>query len=247
MSQAAHERAAGGLLVVTRRPGRFAEWIRCLEEAGLPASVSPPDSRAIGGLLVESRPGVVLLDLADAALGAEECRSLVARFHPGHAVGVVAVAPEEGLHALVDTQFDDALSVGARPSEVLYRVRRLTEQVSRSQATIELGELTLRPAECQVTVDGRTVRLRQQEFKLLYFLASRPNRVFRREELAREVWGSEFDGSLRTVDTHICRLRTRLGERLGNCLQTVRGVGYRLATGEMARDVAAPAPLARAS
>ena len=106
----------------------------------------------------------------------------------------------------------------------------LTRTANEAVREIALGDLTIRAPEALVTIAGEPTALRRREFALLRFLASHPNRVFRREEILREVWGSDYHGTPRTVDTHIRRLRERLGEFGQQHLQTVRGVGYRMAT-----------------
>jgi DNA-binding response OmpR family regulator len=111
----------------------------------------------------------------------------------------------------------------------MLRVRLITAApASAANRMIQVGALTMRPAEQLVSVAGRQVELRRREYQLLELLASHPNRVFRREELLLLLWGPEFSGSRRTVDTHVRRLRDRLGEFGRERLQTVRRVGYRL-------------------
>ena len=76
-------------------------------------------------------------------------------------------------------------------------------------------------------VVGREVRLTAMEFRLLQYLMSNPDRAFTREELLRDVWGTDGDEETRTLDTHILRVREKLGDAR-NYIQTVRGVGYRI-------------------
>ena len=71
------------------------------------------------------------------------------------------------------------------------------------------------------------------EYELLRFLASNPGRVFNRETLLSRVWGYEYYGGARTVDVHIRRLRTKLGEEHAHLIQTVRSVGYKLGQSRM--------------
>jgi DNA-binding response OmpR family regulator len=80
----------------------------------------------------------------------------------------------------------------------------------------------------QAWIDGDRVHLSSKEFSLLRTLAGDPSRVFTREELLQLVWGFKSAGSTRTLDTHACRLRRKLGVRGGGFVVNVWGVGYRL-------------------
>jgi DNA-binding response OmpR family regulator len=99
--------------------------------------------------------------------------------------------------------------------------------------------LTVDPASRVAAVDGQPLDLTPKEFDLLYLLAANPGRAFARDYLIEKVWGYEAGGFDRTVDTHILRLRKKLGG-LGERIETVWGVGYKFAAprrsnGEAAR------------
>jgi DNA-binding response OmpR family regulator len=85
----------------------------------------------------------------------------------------------------------------------------------------------------RLTLDGQPVELTQKEFDLLAFFVTHPGRAFRREELVRAVWGSSYEGTARTVDNFVARLRSRIGDdpERPRYLETVRGVGYRFTSG----------------
>jgi len=95
---------------------------------------------------------------------------------------------------------------------------------------ITLGELTLNRHARTVVFGGEQILLKPREFDLLWFFASSPGRVFTRAELLTNVWGYEHEGYNHTVNTHINRLRHKLGDHRSspNVLHTVWGVGYRL-------------------
>jgi DNA-binding response OmpR family regulator len=88
------------------------------------------------------------------------------------------------------------------------------------------GPLRLDPAGRTATVDGIPVDLTRTEFDLLLLLATNPGRAFSRDFLLEHVWGYDYDGAGRTVDSHVMRLRRKLGD-LGEQIVTVWGVGYR--------------------
>jgi two-component system phosphate regulon response regulator PhoB len=91
---------------------------------------------------------------------------------------------------------------------------------------IQIGDLLIDIERHQVTVNKTPVELTSTEFKLLLELVSKKGRVQTRENLLNKVWGYTYEGYARTVDTHIRRLREKLGT-LGDAVETIRGVGYR--------------------
>ena len=88
--------------------------------------------------------------------------------------------------------------------------------------------MQLFPLEHRVTLADEEIELTPKEYELLKLMASNPGRAFNREYLLENIWGYEYDGFDRTVDTHILRLRKKLGP-LGDHISTVWGVGYRFA------------------
>ena len=105
---------------------------------------------------------------------------------------------------------------------VLRRCRPREER----EKSLEWGALVLRPDSRTVTLEGTPVPLTYKEFELLFRFLSRPGVVFTRDRLLSEIWGFDFAGETRTVDVHIRTLRQKLGP-CGECIQTVRMVGYR--------------------
>ncbi|MFT9847493.1 response regulator transcription factor [Aneurinibacillus sp. REN35] len=135
---------------------------------------------------------------------------------------------------------DDYVVKPFSPREVVYRVKAL---LRRSSATAFLStpssshnvlvfpELSIDHDAHRVTVSGEEVNLTPKEYELLYYLARNPDRVFSREDLLKDVWHYEFFGDLRTVDTHIKRLREKLNKMspvAANMIATVWGIGYKL-------------------
>jgi two-component system phosphate regulon response regulator PhoB len=114
--------------------------------------------------------------------------------------------------------------------EVLLRVeailRRLLES-PKGDAPLVAGEIRVDPGRHEVTVKGAPVFLTPLEFRLLMILLERPGRIQTREALLSDVWGIQAEIETRTVDTHIKRLRHKLGSA-GELIETIRGVGYRL-------------------
>ncbi|TYP56757.1 response regulator transcription factor [Thermosediminibacter litoriperuensis] len=125
---------------------------------------------------------------------------------------------------------DDYVVKPFSPRELVARVRALMRRFGPKdpEQTLEFPGLVIGPESRTVRVDGKEVALTPKEFDLLYFLAKNKEKVFTREKLLEEVWGYDFFGSLRTVDTHIKQIREKLGRsRAASYITTVWGVGYK--------------------
>ncbi|MBS4191079.1 response regulator transcription factor [Bacillus sp. FJAT-49705] len=134
---------------------------------------------------------------------------------------------------------DDYIVKPFSPREVVLRVKALLRRSSKTsfiqaetttKDVIVFPHLTIDHDAHRVLADGREVSLTPKEYELLYFLAKSPDKVFDREQLLKEVWHYEFFGDLRTVDTHVKRLREKLNkvsEQAAKMIVTVWGVGYK--------------------
>src|SRR5699024_7838670 len=125
------------------------------------------------------------------------------------------------------------------PREVVLRVKAVLRRTSDSQLKgsrhtnnlIVFPHLTIDLDAYRVSSKGREVQLTPKEYELLVFLAQSPDKVYKREELLKEVWQYEFFGDLRTVDTHVKRLReklTSISKEAAKMIVTVWGIGYKL-------------------
>jgi DNA-binding response OmpR family regulator len=92
---------------------------------------------------------------------------------------------------------------------------------------VRFKDLELNPLTFQATLDGEPMDLTYMEYELLRFFMENPVRVWSREQLLSKVWGYEYYGGARTVDVHVRRLRSKLGEGRASWITTVRSVGYR--------------------
>jgi DNA-binding response OmpR family regulator len=108
-------------------------------------------------------------------------------------------------------------------------LRRMQPRVRLGR--LRVGDLEVDPSSREVRLRGRRVQLSQKEFALLRALAAAPTRVFTKEELLRDVWGFRSLGTTRTLDSHACRLRQKLGTSGDKFVLNVWGVGYRLVDG----------------
>ncbi len=114
--------------------------------------------------------------------------------------------------------------------ELLLRIRALVRRGggTAGAARVRVGALEVDPPTRDVRVGGEPVELSSKEFSLLRALAAEPTRVFTKDELLRDVWGFASRGSTRTLDSHACRLRRKLGVSGDRFVVNVWGVGYRL-------------------
>jgi len=135
---------------------------------------------------------------------------------------------------------DDYIVKPFSPREVVLRVKAILKRLvdngyknkeDKTKNLIVFKHLSIDLDGYRVTADGKDVSLTPKEYELLCFLASSPEKVFRREDLLKEVWHYEFFGDLRTVDTHVKRLREKLtgvSKEAAKMIVTVWGVGYKL-------------------
>lgn len=132
----------------------------------------------------------------------------------------------------LDSGADDYLTKPFSLMELTSRCRALLRRGGMSNAPVvdalSIDGIVLSPSHRTVSVDGREIKLTLREFDLLEYLMRKPGVVFSREALLQSVWGWDFDGGSRTVDVHVQTLRQKLGDHADR-IETVRGVGYRLA------------------
>jgi DNA-binding response OmpR family regulator len=112
------------------------------------------------------------------------------------------------------------------PLEFRIRINRLVT-VGDGDQVVRFKDLELNPLTFQATLDGEPMDLTYMEYELLRFFMENPVRVWSREQLLSKVWGYEYYGGARTVDVHVRRLRSKLGEGRASWITTVRSVGYR--------------------
>mgnify|MGYP006273380055 FL=1 len=179
------------------------------------------------------RPDIILLDLMLPGMdGITVCKELKAKTETAHIPVVMLTAKGEENDRILglETGADDYVVKPFSPRELVLRLEAVLRRSQPRQLQEEVWEqdgLRVEFDTFQVFVDDHEVELTSTEFHLLAALIRSGGRVLTREQLLDQVWGYEFDGYARTVDTHMHRLRHKLG-RVADRMQTVRGVGYRL-------------------
>lgn len=200
--------------------------------------ISSDDGSGVLELAREQLPDLVLLDLMlPEASGLDLCRSLKADPKTKHIPVIMVTAKGEEIDRVVGFELgaDDYVVKPYSTRELLLRIQVIlrrgqaesTEAAAQAGgATTRFGKLTVDRDAYRVWVAGQEVTLTALEFRLLCTLYDRKNRVQSRSTLLDEVWGASEDMATRTVDTHVKRLREKLGQA-GDYIETVRGVGYR--------------------
>ena len=122
---------------------------------------------------------------------------------------------------------DDYMTKPFSPKILLAKANALLRRISVTpKDTISAGKITISPAAHKVFLDGTEITLTHKEYELLYFFVSNPGQVFSREQLLNRIWGYDFEGNTRTVDTHIKTLRQKLGSE-GKSIVTLIRSGYK--------------------
>jgi len=178
----------------------------------------------------DDRPDFIILDLMLPKMaGLEVCKILKSDTATSHIPILMLTAKAEEIDRIVGLEFgaDDYVTKPFSPREILLRIRAILRRGEKPEERFHAGPISIDPARHEVRVNGKQVRLTSLEFKLLRTLMQRRGRVQDRDRLLNEVWGYEVVIDTRTVDTHVRRLREKLG-KAGDAIETVRGFGYRL-------------------
>jgi two-component system phosphate regulon response regulator PhoB len=183
----------------------------------------------------EELPALIILDLMLPRMpGLEICKVLKSDGATKHIPIIMLTAKAEEIDRIIGLEFgaDDYVTKPFSPREMVLRVKAILRRGKGDvvEEPLTVGAITVDPVRHHVSVDGKAVRLTSVEFKLLSMLMLRRGRVQARDRLLNEVWGYESLIDTRTVDTHVRRLRKKLG-KAADTIETVRGFGYRMREG----------------
>ncbi|HEV7866584.1 MAG TPA: response regulator [Chthoniobacteraceae bacterium] len=182
----------------------------------------------------ETLPSLIILDLMLPEMsGLEVCKVLKKEPQTSLIPIIMLTAKGEEVDRIVGLELgaDDYITKPFSPRELVLRVKSVIRRAAGSLEPtdqISLGDIKVDRSRYEVTVKGKPVEFTATEFKLLTLLMERRGRVQSRDTLLNDVWGYESMIDTRTVDTHIRRLREKLGNS-SDCIETVRGFGYRIA------------------
>lgn len=127
-----------------------------------------------------------------------------------------------------DAGADDYIAKPIKPKLLVSKVKALLRRLKDDEAkedVLRVGTIEINREEYKIVMEDKEIVLPRKEFELFYLLASKPGKVFKREEILDKVWGNEVVVGGRTIDVHIRKLREKIGEDL---FKTIKGVGYKL-------------------
>ena len=190
------------------------------------------DGQEARRLLEQGDPGLVVLDLMLPGIdGLQLCRWIRSR---SDVPVIMLTARGEETDRIVGLELgaDDYVTKPFSPRELAARVRAVLRRADGTgegaERRLEFGDVTIEASTREATKDGSPLALTAREFDLLWFLASHPRRVFSREQLMDRVWGYRDYAGGRVVDSHVARIRRKLGEDgvEPRFIKTIHGVGY---------------------
>lgn len=175
-------------------------------------------------------PHLIIMDVMMPEMdGIEACENIRKIPELSHTIIAFLTARSEDYSQVAgfDAGADDYIAKPIKPkllvSKVKSLLRRLKEDEQNAQ-TLNVGEIEINREEYKIVKDGLEIVLPRKEFELFYLLASKPGKVFKREEILDKIWGNEVIVGGRTIDVHIRKLREKIGEDL---FKTIKGVGYK--------------------
>lgn len=193
--------------------------------------VSASDGKQAVTVAEREKPHLIILDIMMPELdGVETCRVLRSKKEFADTPIAFLTARDEDFSQItaLDVGGDDYITKPIKPRVLVSRINALLRRAARGAdedtATIELHDLIIDKHKVLVFRGQEAIELPRKEFEILWLLASKPGRVFTREEIFDKIWGSDVIVGNRTIDVHIRKLRERLGE---SYIKTMKGIGYK--------------------
>lgn len=203
-----------------------------LQKEGFIVLTAPNGQKAID-MAKKYLPQLIILDIMMPELdGMQACRELVALPEMKDTIIVFLTARSEEFTQVMalDLGADDYITKPIRPRLLVSKIKSLlrrfqkTETSEDAETLIAIADLVIDKNTYTLKMNGHPIELPRKEFALLYLLASRPGRVFTREEILNKVWGTDVIVNDRTIDVHIRKLREKLGK---GYIKTLKGIGYK--------------------
>lgn len=173
-------------------------------------------------------PSLIILDIMmPGKNGIEVCNYLRSQpaFKDTLIVFLTALGDEGSEIKGLETGADDYLTKPVSPKVLVSKINSLFRRLHKDDSsTIRLGNIGIDREKYLVTLDDKSINLARKEFELLALLASKPGKVFLRNEILNQIWGTEVIVGDRTIDVHIRKIRQKMGM---DCITTVKGVGYK--------------------
>ncbi|MAZ23706.1 MAG: DNA-binding response regulator [Euryarchaeota archaeon] len=177
-----------------------------------------------------NHPHLIIMDIMMPKMDGIEACSII-RSNPKFIDTIIVFLTARGEDyshvAAYDAGADDYITKPIKPKVFISKVKGLLRRLKKEnilESKIEIGNLLIDRDEYKVKVSGKTIILPRKEFELLYLLASKPEKVFKREKIMQSIWGADVVVGDRTIDVHMRKLREKLGDVY---FKTVKGVGYK--------------------
>jgi two-component system alkaline phosphatase synthesis response regulator PhoP len=174
------------------------------------------------------QPDLIILDIMmPGKSGLEVCRiiRMDPSFNDTYILFLTALSDETTHVKGLETGADDYITKPISPKILVSRVNAFIRRSQKEdEKTLVIGPVTIDPVKFLTFMDGKEILLAKKEFELLYLLASKPGKVFQRQEILNRVWGNEVIVGDRTIDVHIRKIRQKLDM---DCITTVKGIGYK--------------------
>ena len=178
----------------------------------------------------KNQPDIVLLDVMMPEMdGIEACRTMREMPQFEHTIIAFLTARTEDYSQIAgfETGADDYISKPIKPRVLVSRLKALLRRYEAKESKssfLDVGNIQIDRERYLMIFNGKEMAVPRKEFELLYLLASKPGKVFKRDEILNEIWGRDIIVGDRTIDVHIRKLREKLGEDL---IKTVKGIGYK--------------------
>ena len=175
-------------------------------------------------------PDIILMDVMMPEMsGIEACEEIKNIDQLSQAIIIFLSARSEDYTQIsaYDAGADDYISKPVKPKILLKKISNIAKKISFEKnvpKTIDLGSIKINKEEYVVIKDKKEILLPRKEFELLFLLATKPEKVFTREEIMNKVWGTQVIVGDRTIDVHVRKLREKIGEKH---IKTLKGVGYK--------------------
>ena len=179
----------------------------------------------------KEKPHLVILDVMMPEMdGIEACEQMRKQPELNNTIitFLTARAEDYSLVAGFDVGADDYITKPIKPKVLISKVKALLRRIKEDNDSVDLisiGEFVINRDEYKITKGTEELVLPRKEFELFYLLASKPGKVFKREEILDKVWGNEVIVGGRTIDVHIRKLREKIGDEV---FKTIKGIGYKL-------------------
>jgi two-component system alkaline phosphatase synthesis response regulator PhoP len=191
------------------------------------------DGQMALNILDEFKPNLIVLDVMMPGMdGIETCENIRSNSAYDHIIITFLTARAEDYSQVagLEAGADDYINKPIKPKVLVSRVKALlrrkglVNKLDEKVSVIDIFDLSINREKYMVAVDDEPLSLPRKEFEILYLLASKPGKVFNRDEIFEKIWGDDVVVGGRTIDVHVRKLREKLGR---NYIETVKGVGYK--------------------